>query len=52
MRLTTHRNGERHITIPDHDPIRIGTLAAILADLARHHSLTRDRLSRLLFGGR
>jgi predicted RNA binding protein YcfA (HicA-like mRNA interferase family) len=49
MRLTTQRNGEHHITIPDHDPIRIGTLAAILADVARHHSLTRDGLTRLLF---
>ena len=50
MRLTTHRNGEHHITIPDHDRIRVATLAAILADVARHHSLARDRLTRLLFG--
>jgi predicted RNA binding protein YcfA (HicA-like mRNA interferase family) len=50
IRLTTQRNGEHHFTIPDHDPIRVGTLAGILADVARHHSLTRDRLVRLLFG--
>jgi predicted RNA binding protein YcfA (HicA-like mRNA interferase family) len=50
IRLTTQRNGEHHVTIPDHDPIRVGTLAAILADVAQHHKLTRDGLSRLLFG--
>jgi len=49
VRLTTQRNGEHHVTIPDHDPIRVGTLAGILADVAQHHKLTRDRLARLLF---
>jgi predicted RNA binding protein YcfA (HicA-like mRNA interferase family) len=34
IRLTTQRSGEHRVTIPDHDPIRICTLAAILADLA------------------
>jgi predicted RNA binding protein YcfA (HicA-like mRNA interferase family) len=52
IRLTTHRNGEHHVTIPDHDPIRLGTLAGIFADVAQHHDLTRDRLARLLFGRR
>jgi predicted RNA binding protein YcfA (HicA-like mRNA interferase family) len=50
MRLTTQRNGEHHVTIPDHHPIRVGTLAGILADVAQHHNLTRDRLARELFG--
>jgi predicted RNA binding protein YcfA (HicA-like mRNA interferase family) len=49
IRLTTQRNGEHHITIPDHDAIRVGTLAGILADVAHHHRLTRDGLARLLF---
>jgi hypothetical protein len=47
--LTTQRDGEHHITIPDHDPIRVGTLAGILAAVAERHDLTRDRLARLLF---
>jgi predicted RNA binding protein YcfA (HicA-like mRNA interferase family) len=29
LRLTTRRNGEHHVTIPDHDAIRVGTLASI-----------------------
>jgi len=49
IRLTTQRNGEHHVTIPDHDVIRVGTLAGILADVAQHHKLTRDGLAQLLF---
>jgi len=50
MRLTTPEHGEHHITIPRHDALRIGTLAAILTDVAAHHRLTRDDLARTLFG--
>jgi|SRR3972149_4929391 len=41
---------EHHLTIPLHDPLRIGTLAAILADVAAHHGITRDALLAKLFG--
>jgi predicted RNA binding protein YcfA (HicA-like mRNA interferase family) len=49
MRLTTQRNGQHHITIPDRDPLRAGTLAGVLSDVAQHHKLTREALTRLLF---
>lgn len=48
IRLTTAVNGEHHITIPAQDPIKIGTLAGILSDTARHHELSRDELLRNL----
>ncbi|MBK9155432.1 MAG: type II toxin-antitoxin system HicA family toxin [Chloracidobacterium sp.] len=48
IRLTTILNGEHHITIPAHDPIKIGTLSSILADIARHHQITRDDLLKRL----
>lgn len=48
IRLTTAVNGEHHITIPAHDPVKIGTLAGILADIARHHDLSRNELLRSL----
>ncbi len=49
VRLTCHVHGEHHVTVPRHDPLRIGTLAAILDSVARHHGLTRDDLlNRLL----
>lgn len=49
IRLTTQQNSEHHITVPAHDPIKIGTLNAILRDVAAHAGLTRDELLVLLF---
>jgi predicted RNA binding protein YcfA (HicA-like mRNA interferase family) len=50
MRLTTQEQGQYHLTIPKHDPLRIGTLAAILADIADHFHMTREELARKVFG--
>ncbi len=44
MRLTTLQGGEHHITIPRHKPLRIGTLNAILKDIAQHLGIDRDTL--------
>lgn len=49
VRLTCPYPKEHHITVPLHDPLRIGTLAAILADVAAHHNITRDELIQKLF---
>ncbi len=49
IRLTTQLNGEHHITIPAHNPLKIGTLNAILQAVAQHFELTRDALLKLLF---
>lgn len=49
LRLTSTAHGEHHVTIPNHDPLRIGTLAAILAAVAAHHGITRDVLLQRLF---
>jgi predicted RNA binding protein YcfA (HicA-like mRNA interferase family) len=50
MRLTTTQRGEHHITIPRHHPLRIGTLAGILSDVAVHFARTREELLQELFG--
>ena len=50
MRLTTDHQGEHHVTIPRHDPLRVGTLGAIIVDVAHHHGLSRDALLEELFG--
>jgi predicted RNA binding protein YcfA (HicA-like mRNA interferase family) len=50
VRLTTQQAGEHHVTVPRHDPLRIGTLAAILDAVASHHGLTRDELLQRLLG--
>ncbi len=45
IRLTTGMNGEHHITFPDHDSLRIGTLSAIPGDVAEHFGISKDGLS-------
>lgn len=49
IRLTTQENGEHHITIPNHSPIKIGTLSAILRDVEDHFNFTRDECLTQLF---
>ena len=49
VRLSTDQNGQHHITIPQHDPLKIGTLAAILADIAAHFNLSKNELIDLVF---
>jgi len=49
IRLSTSKNGEHQITVPAHNPLKVGTLAAILADIESHHKLTRDQLLGRLF---
>jgi predicted RNA binding protein YcfA (HicA-like mRNA interferase family) len=44
LRLTTGENGEHHISIPRHNPLRVGTFAAILDDVAAHFELSRAEL--------
>lgn len=50
IRLSCEIGGQHHVTVPLHDPLRVGTLAAILADVAAHHKLTRNNLVLKLFG--
>ena len=50
IRLTCMTLGEHHITIPNHTPLKLGTLSAILAGVAAHHGVTKDELIKKLFG--
>lgn len=49
LRLTTLEGGEHHITIPRHSSLRVGTLAAILGDVAQHFELSREQILERLF---
>jgi len=40
--------GEHHITIPNHNPIKIGTLSKILNDISQHLGITREKLLDLI----
>ena len=46
VRLTCESPAQHHVTVPLHDPLRIGTLAAILTDIAVAHGMTRDDLQK------
>ncbi|CCI29897.1 hypothetical protein N0824_03995 [Microcystis sp. 0824] len=49
IRLTTSENGTHQITIPAHNPVKIGTLNNILRDVALHFNLSKDELLKRLF---
>ncbi|MFA6046201.1 MAG: type II toxin-antitoxin system HicA family toxin [Phycisphaerales bacterium] len=49
MRLTTRVPSEHHVTIPAHDPIKIGTPNSILRDIGEHVKLDRAALLERLF---
>ncbi len=50
MRLTTIQGDEHHVTIPCHGLLRVGTLSAILNDVAEHLGIPRRTLMEGLFG--
>ena len=50
LRLTTIERDQHHVTIPNHDALKVGTLAAILTDVAAHLEISRDELIQRLFG--
>ncbi len=41
-----------HITIPNHEPLKTGTLNSILLDIARELQMEKGTLARRLFGER
>jgi predicted RNA binding protein YcfA (HicA-like mRNA interferase family) len=50
IRLALDSPTQHHVTIPAHDPLKLGTLAAILGDVAAHQEISRDVLLDRLFG--
>jgi predicted RNA binding protein YcfA (HicA-like mRNA interferase family) len=48
IRLSCERPEPHHLTVPNHDPLKVGTLAAILTMAAERQGLTRDELLRRL----
>jgi predicted RNA binding protein YcfA (HicA-like mRNA interferase family) len=44
IRITTQQGGEHHEVVPNHNPIRPGTLSSILKSVATHHAFTVEPL--------
>ena len=49
IRLTTTQQGEHHVTIPNHNPIRLGTLSSIISDIATHFKKTKEEIAGEIF---
>jgi predicted RNA binding protein YcfA (HicA-like mRNA interferase family) len=49
IRLTTNIPRLRQVTVPNHSPIKLDALNAILTEVATHHRLTRDEVLRYVF---
>jgi len=49
IRLTTHRFGEHHVTVPNHSSIRLGTLASIINDIALHFKKSKEEIASEIF---
>ena len=50
LRLTSKLRGtEHHVTIPAHNPLKIGTLSAVLPDVASYLEMDRSALGNGLF---
>jgi predicted RNA binding protein YcfA (HicA-like mRNA interferase family) len=50
IRLTTQVGGEDHLAVPAHDPIRVGTLEAIVSKAAQHFHKSKSEMMEALFG--
>lgn len=44
IRITTQMNGEHHVTIPNHNPIKLGTLNAILNEISNHLNISKENI--------
>jgi predicted RNA binding protein YcfA (HicA-like mRNA interferase family) len=44
IHLASGRLGEHHVVVPDHHPLKTGTLGRVLKDVAEHHGMSRDEL--------
>lgn len=51
VRLTTELEGKHHVTVPRHNPLRVGTLASILQEVGQHFGWTRQEVQQRIFRG-
>lgn len=46
IRLTCKKETEHHITVPNHNPIKIGTLNSILKDVSSFLKISKEEIIR------
>jgi len=48
IQLTTLREGENHVTVPNHRPLKVGLLHRLLKEIASHHKMSVEELLKEL----
>jgi len=48
--VTTRREGEHHLAIPNHNPVKVGTLNGIIALVSIHFKVSKEEVLKELFG--
>ena len=49
IKVTTNINGQHHLAIPNHNPIKTGTLNSILRQAANHFNKSKEEIIEALF---
>lgn len=49
IRLLTESGGRHHLSVPDHAPMKLGTLMGIVGDVALHFRLSKEQVCERLF---
>ena len=49
IRLTTMLNGQHHITIPNHQPLKQGTLSSIIKEVTTHNNIEKEDVLKLYY---
>jgi len=50
IRLTKDSISQHHITIPAHNPLKVGTLSSIITSVSENLGISKAELIHLLFG--
>ncbi len=49
IKVTTQQSGEHHLAIPNHNPLKAGTLNAIIKQAAEHLGKSKEDVMKELF---
>ncbi len=49
IKVTTNQNGQHHLAIPNHNPVKIGTLNSIIRQVAEHFQTIKDDIANKIF---
>lgn len=50
IRLQAEHPKPHALTVPNHSPLKLGTLSAILSDVAQHRGMTKEALVEAMLG--